>query len=35
MENKLSSSFDESLMIEWVKEMSGFGARRAGQSCRA
>lgn len=30
MENKLSSSFDESLMMEWVKEMSGFGARRAG-----
>jgi len=30
MENKLSNSFDKSLMMEWVKEMSDFGPRRAG-----
>lgn len=30
MENKNISSFDNSLMMEWIKEMSSFGSRRAG-----
>ena len=30
MENIFGNSFDKSLMMEWIKEMSDFGARRAG-----
>jgi hypothetical protein len=30
MENNFSNSFDKSLMMEWIKEMSDFGPRRAG-----
>ena len=30
MENIISNTFDEYLMMEWIKEMSGFGERRAG-----
>ena len=30
MENKFSNSFDKSLMMEWITEMSDFGPRRAG-----
>jgi hypothetical protein len=30
MENILNDSFDKSLMMEWIKEMSDFGPRRAG-----
>jgi hypothetical protein len=30
MQNVTSSSFDKSLMMEWIKKMSDFGPRRAG-----
>lgn len=30
MENLTGNSFDKSLMMEWIKDMSGFGPRRAG-----
>lgn len=30
MENITSNSFDTSLMMEWIKDMSSFGPRRAG-----
>src|SRR5665647_617213 len=30
MENLLNNYFDQSLMMGWVKEISGFGPRRAG-----
>lgn len=30
MENIFNNSFDKTLMMEWIKEMSGFGPRRAG-----
>lgn len=32
MEDLISNSFEKSLMMGWIKEMSGFGARRAGSS---
>ncbi|MCX6328247.1 MAG: hypothetical protein NTZ85_01865, partial [Bacteroidia bacterium] len=30
MENIITNSFDKSMMMEWIKRMSGFGERRAG-----
>ncbi|MFA6126207.1 MAG: M28 family peptidase [Bacteroidales bacterium] len=30
MENPTSNSFDQTLMMKWIKDMSGFGPRRAG-----